>query len=410
MTPSLQDRERLRALAGRLREIAELPEMDVRKKRWFRFNALQPERPMVLCFPEGAWEELVPPSACRCSDELLRHWERRFLMALYWWEHIRDDHVVEPSFNLNWLVTAGDYGVPVRRHYGDNRGSYRWDPPLANLDDDLNKLRFRPLSVDREATQARLALARDLFGDLIAPRLRGPFWWSMGLTWTAIDLIGLETLMLAMYDNPGGLHRLMAFLRDESLHYLAWFENEGLLSLNNSADYTGSGGVGYTTELPQKDRQEGSPVRLKDLWGFAESQETVGVSPAMFAEFILPYQLPILKKFGLNCYGCCEAVHERWPWLKTIPNLRRVSVSAWCDQRRMAEALGRRYIFSRKPNPAHICVSFDEPRIREDLRATLEAARGGVLEIIMKDTHTVQNDPTRITRWVRIALEEVQRG
>ena len=82
-------------------------------------------------------------------------------------------------------------------------------------------------------------------------------------------------------------------------------------------------------------------VRTKDCWGFCESQETSTISPRMFAEFILPYQLPILERFGLNCYGCCEPLDNRWKFVETIPNLRRVSISPWANLSQMAERLGR---------------------------------------------------------------------
>jgi hypothetical protein len=80
---------------------------------------------------------------------------------------------------------------------------------------------------------------------------------------------------------------------------------------------------------------------VKDMWGFCESQETVGVSPTMFGEFIFPYKLPILEKFGLNCYGCCEPVDKRIDYILKIPNIRRISVSPWADQRTIAERFGK---------------------------------------------------------------------
>ena len=58
-----------------------------------------------------------------------------------------------------------------------------------------------------------------MFGDILPVRIRGGFWWTLGMTWTAIELIGLENLMLSMFDNPAGLHRLMAFLRDDHLAF-----------------------------------------------------------------------------------------------------------------------------------------------------------------------------------------------
>jgi hypothetical protein len=56
-----------------------------------------------------------------------------------------------------------------------------------------------------------------------------------------------------------------------------------------------------------------------------------------------------------------------------------------------------------------ICVSFDEAVIREDIRNTLNLAGNGVLEIIMKDTHTVQYQAWRISRWVKIVREEMNK-
>lgn len=74
----------------------------------------------------------------------------------------------------------------------------------------------------------------------------------------------------------------------------------------------------------------------------------------------------------------------------------------------MAEALGRDYVFSRKPNPTLISTEiFDETAIRDDLRQTLDLTRDCRLEIIMKDVHTLNNEPERLTRWVELAREEI---
>ena len=408
-TVSQKDRDILRPLAGRVREIAELPEMAVRRRILTNHNDLKPERPVILCYPEGAWSEILPASSMQCENAQLRDWEMALRMQLYWWDHLRDDSAIEPYFNLNWRITVGNYGVEIPYEHGADRGSYHWTPPLADIENSFVTLKPAVHSVDREGTQADLDLANHIFGDLLPSRIRGKHWWTSGLTWEAIKLVGLETLMLAPYDQPEGLHRLMAFLRDQHIAFLDWLEAEGLLNLCNESDYTGSGGAAYTRELPQSDWKPGMPVRLRDIWGFGESQETVGVSPEMFAEFILPYQLPILEKFGLNCYGCCEALHDRLDDIFKVPRLRRISVAPWTDQKIMAEKLGKNYVFSRKPNPTQICLSFNEELIRQDLVNTLDLAGQGSLEIIMKDTHTVQNEPWRLSRWIELAHEEVDK-
>jgi hypothetical protein len=139
-----------------------------------------------------------------------------------------------------------------------------------------------------------------------------------------------------------------------------------------------------------------------------ESQETVGVGPDPFEEFIFPYQLSVAERFGKCYYGCCEPVHQRLHVLKRFPNLARVSVSPWADEEFMARELGRDIVYSRKPNPTLISTErFDEDAIRADLRHTLDVTRGCRVEIIMKDVHTLRNEPERLPRWVAIAREVI---
>jgi hypothetical protein len=247
-----------------------------------------------------------------------------------------------------------------------------------------------------------------VFGGILPLKHAVSYWWTQGLTWTGVSLIGLEELMLKMYDEPEGLHGLMAFLRDDHMNMLDWHEANGVLCPNTECDSVGSGGCGYTDALPQADYNPASGARICDLWGLSESQETVGVSPDLFAEFIFPYQLPLISRFGLACYGCCEPVDQRWRYIKTIPNLRRVSISPWSNIEVMAENIGGNYVYSRKPNPSHISTEkWDEALIREELRKVIEVTKGMSVELVMKDVHTISNEPWRLGRWTQIAREEI---
>ncbi|MCX7002516.1 MAG: hypothetical protein NTV22_04500, partial [bacterium] len=362
----------------------------------------------------NAWNELIPVAALTCCNPQLRAFETQLRQRIFWHDEIKCDRSTYPFLEIPWQINYGNYGVTVSKHrVSDAPGaSMTWDAyPLQDLERDLPKLRFREPTVDRAVTAQTVELADDLFGDLLPPRLhRETYWWTHGLTIQAVDLVGLENLMLLMYDQPDGVHRLMAFLRDDQLNLMRWFEREGLLHDNCRNDNIGSGGAGHTDELPRADRAPGAPVQLCDLWGFSESQETVGVSPAMFAEFIFPYQNELSALFGLNYYGCCEGLHERWEIIRQVPRLRCVSVSPWADQARMAAQLGRAYVYCRKPLPTLVCgPTFDEEGIRADLRATLAVAGHLNLQIILKDTHTVHHEPGRIGRWVQLAREELFR-
>jgi hypothetical protein len=210
-----------------------------------------------------------------------------------------------------------------------------------------------------------------------------------------------------MVDQPDKLHQLMATLRDGHLARLDSLEDNGLLFLNNDDTYVGSGGFGWSEELPQSDYD--GRVRTVDMWGFGESQETVGVSPAMFEEFVFPYQLAVLERFGLSCYGCCEPLDTRWHVVERVPRLRRVSISPWADIGKMAERLQDRYVFSLKPSPTDLAMpTFDEERIRDEIRQALQTTRDCRVEVIMKDNHTIAHDPSRVVRWVQIVREEAE--
>ncbi len=403
MPTSSKDRDVLRRLAARVAEIAALPVQAERTRLWKDFNALRPHRPMVLAFPEGGWRELVPDATAECEGGLLRAWEMHLRRTIYAHEHIHDDQPITGFFNVGWAVGLSDYGLTETYSRTDELGSYRWDAPVKSAAD-LSALHRREVSIDRAETARRAEIAEEAFGDLLRVRVHGSLWWSLGMTWALIRLRGLQQVMLDTYENPALLHRLMALLRDSTLHELDTYEKEGILSLNNGPDdYVGSGGLGATDELPAPGFT--GRVRLEDMWALGESQEFVGIGPAQYYEFALEYQLPILNKFGRVCYGCCEPLDGKFDLIKEhLPRLRRVSVSPWCDRSVAAEKLGSRYIFSWKPNPAAICgPAVDYGAVERGIRETLEIARGCCLEMIMKDTHTFQGDPERISRWTEIA-------
>ena len=57
-----------------------------------------------------------------------------------------------------------------------------------------------------------------------------------------------------------------------------------------------------------------------------------------------------------------------------------------------------------------LAADYDPGHIRAVTRETLEIARGCVVEMIMKDTHTVQGQPERFTVWTDICREEAERA
>jgi hypothetical protein len=446
-------------------ELAASPLNRERIRLWYKHDECQGERPLLLTETDGGLDMVIPGYRPRCREPWAQAQEWALLQPIVHHELIGDDWPIEPCVNVPWQITLGDFGViphATQPETDGTRGAYHIDAVLGDLEADFDRLHHRVFSVDRSAALARVALLDQVYDGILTVRLRGVPWWTLGVTNTAVTLIGMEKLMLAMYDQPAALHRLLAFLCDDHLMLVDWLEQEGLLTLNNENDYIGSGSRGYTRALPHiedrsrvRDNSSGastlsgaqrsrralaerpsdetpsfdyarqtapdsaqgatgrgdeSPVRAADLWVLLESQETVGVGPRQYREFILPYEDRIARRFGRVYYGCCEPVHTRWQVISEIANVRRVSVSPWCDEDFMAEALGRRYVYSRKPNPTLISTrTFDEALIRADLRHTLERtkAHGCTVEVIMKDVHTLYGEPNRLTRWVQLARQAI---
>lgn len=400
-----KDRDILRRLAGRKAEIAADPVNLERREAWYRLDAGKGDRTMILAEPfrpEGAGDAL------ECSDPWARGLEQGLRAEIWRFETLRDDWVVQPQINVRWQAGPTDYfGVSANWVRPEGGGAARIVPAINDLDREFGKLHRRQFAVNRQKTLDEKERLERVFAGILDVRIRGAYWWTTGLTQDAVNIIGLEPLMLWMYDNPAGIHRLMALLRDDFIAWGEWLEREGLFTPNNENDYIGSGSLGYTRDLPRADLPAGAPPRRRDLWVLSESQETVGVGPEQFEEFVFPYQKAITDAYGKVYYGCCEPVHSRIHILKKMKNLARVSVSPWADEEIMARELGRDLVFSRKPNPTLVSTEvFDEDAIRADLRRTLGIARGCRLEIILKDIHTTCGDATRIPRWVRIAREE----
>jgi hypothetical protein len=198
----------------------------------------------------------------------------------------------------------------------------------------------------------------------------------------------------------------MRFFEEGHRRLVHEYVERDLLDLNNDNTYHSSGGRGWTDRLPPADFDP-AHVRPKDMWASAEAQELAQVSPEMHEEFSLQYERRLLAPFGLTGYGCCEALDNKLELVKKVPNMRRISISPFADVARCAGQLGGKYIFSWKPHPAHLVGDFDEEKIRDYIRSALEAtrARGCVVEMILKDTHTCENRPERFTRWTEIARE-----
>lgn len=418
---SVNERFYLRDLASKQAEYAALPIMDERRRMWYALNDAAPGAGGGVCPPVvvETWtfdRDFMPAGTLRCESEIGRRIEYRLLVNLRNHELLDDDKVMPDTFDIPWVVDIDPYGIEIPREtlpdaQGINTG-YRWKHPIQDLGRDLDLLQPPRCSVDRGATLAYQAFLDDLLGDLLPVEIRTDTFANGMLTNRVVELMGMEAFFMAMYDSPNELHRLMAYLRDSALQVMRWAEAEGLLRQNNANQASFGSSYNYTTWLPAHDRGSG-PTLLRDMWGCANSQETVGVSPAMFHEFCAPYYAAVCEPVGLLYYGCCEPAHPFWQDISALPHLKKVSISRWCDERAMGEALrGTDIVYSRKPDPNYLAVDvrLDEEAWAAHIRESLEAASAVAIEFIVRDVYTVHGNLGKVRRAVEIARREIARA
>ncbi len=397
MTQQIDERAWVRALAQQVAEIAAGEENAAIIRRWRDVNALRtPDRPPVYCRPVGAWAELLPDEALCCHDPWLRSIERG-LRAILIKHDIGDDDPVEPCYPVGavWQCDPPNlWGMETGKHTSSMAGgAWSYDPPLKTAAD-FERLRMPHFTYNAEATQRALDRADALLGDLLPVRLAcdAPLGATLGTT--AADLRGLSEMMLDMADEPELLHRLMAHLRDATLASMRAAEATGLLSPNNTGPMTCSDPL-----APPHD----GPLTFRDQWMMANSQEFDQVSPAMWEEYCLQYQLPILAQYGLTAYGCCENLTQKIDGVLSIPNLRIFVCSAWTDLDRVIDRVGDRYTIMWRQKASDVVFAEDEATLRRGLEDGLCRLRGCHVQIVLRELQTLAGHPDRLHVWTRLA-------
>jgi len=273
---------------------------------------------------------------------------------------------------------------------------------------DIDKIHMPVVTHDRETTEVAFAAMQDLFKGIMPVRKVGQshIWftpWDYLIRWW-----GLQEAMIDLVERPDMVNAAVERMVDAWMVELDQFVEQDLLSLDCNNTRIGSGGYGYTWDLPGAGFD---PARVlpKNMWGCSNAQIFSEVSPEMHWEFALRHDLRWLERWGLTYYGCCEPLDRKVELLRRIPNLRKISMSPWNDPERILRAVGADYVLSFKPSPAIFVEETWSPgKARAAMETILQKAKGSQVEIIMKDVSTVGYKPQRLWDWARVAMEVAQ--
>jgi hypothetical protein len=412
------DKQVLRSLGEKLAAVAALPVQAETASKWRAMNGLRHVKPMVW-IDEVPWHEMDVEDELRLqtTSEWSRYHEWELRKLIYQWEHMPADMVVEPVVYSPLVVRNTAFGIAedvdiavtdeantvVSRHFNIQ----------IRDEDDLEKIKVPVVTHDSGASEQQYEQLTEILSGVIDVKKLGAngfcFWfapWDEMIRWW-----GVQEALVDLYDRPELVHEAIDRLVNAYLSMLDQFEEQNLLTLNNTYFRIGSGGLGYTDELPQPD-YDPAHVRAKDLWGSAAAQIFSDVSPRMHWEFSLQYELRWMSRFGLTYYGCCDPLHRKMGILEKVPNLRKVSMSPWVNLDEAVANMGDRYVFSHKPNPAVFAeTTWNLGKARHELETVLDKAKahGCVVEVIMKDISTLRYEPHRLWEWAQMASELTER-
>jgi hypothetical protein len=406
-----RDKDILRRLASEVAKIAASPIHKEKARLWQKLNDLDAERPMVW-INEICWHEMNVDDELTLQAEhpWARDQERDLRRTLYQWRHMPGDMIVDDFLACPLAIHSTDFGIieevdVVRTDDASEIVSRHFKVQIRDFAD-LDKIKMPVVTHNAAATEFRYRAMCDVYGGIMPVRKMGQthIWftpWDYLIRWW-----GIQEAMVDMIERPELVHAGVERMVDAWMVELDQFVDQNLLALDCNNTRIGSGGYGYTDRLPGDD-YDPSHVKPHNMWGCSNAQIFSEVSPRMHWEFALKHDLRWLSRWGLTYYGCCEPLDQKTDMLQQIPNLRKVSVTPWCNTSRAIEKIGPRYVISRKPSPAILAEETWHPdRARRDLREFLHPTRGNChVELIMKDISTVAYQPQRLWQWATIASE-----
>ena len=371
-------------------------------------NSLRMIRPVVL-IDELPWSEMNTDGelTLHCQDPVLREAELFMRREIYKFKHLRADMIVRPYLPVPKVISSTGDGVNVIENTlatdVDNRIiSHEYIDQFAD-GANLEMLRVPAITYDADETDRRYQLIGSIIGDILPLKKTGIDYMTMH-PWDDISRYRSVTpLLVDLAERPEFSHKLARRVFDigmaEAEQYLklGLYENDpwNLHCTPILCDELYPNGF------------TGEHTDFSTIWGRGTAQIFGAVSKDMHEEFDISYQIETIGRCGLVYYGCCEPLDRKIDMVEKIPNLRKVSITPWADVQIAAEAIGKRYVLSSKPNPAAVAVPvLDTVELRREISGILEACakNGCSCDIVLKDISTCHRNPqnifmTRITTY-----------
>jgi len=387
----------IRELAARYMALANDDKQRDMNARFRATNDLKLVRPPVL-MNEIPWYQMDMDSelVLQCEDPRAQAAETLLRRGIYRRKHFACDTMLEPFYRVTMAYDSSGTGLKpkeeiLRTDDTNNIVAHAYEDLLED-EENLEKILIPTFTARPDKDAAAMEYYTELFGESMPVRLcgRGNYYdaaWDKILRYR-----GMENVLFDFYDRPEYLHAIRQRFHDIVVAELDFIEK------NIPVDPTAPSL--HCTPALVSGLAEGG---LKAAWYRTMAQGFSDVSPEMHKEFDIDYSLQIASRFAYTYYGCCEPLDKKLDVLFEIPNLRKVGVSPWAREEIMAEALGNKYVYARKPNPANVALHTDADVIRKETVKTVELCQkySCPVEFVLKDISTVSHRPENLILWAK---------
>ena len=252
---SPRDTDVLRTLASELAEIAALPVHREKARLWQKLNDLQSLRPMVW-INEICWHEMNVDDelTLRTEHPWAQDQERELRRTLYQWRHLPGDMIISDYLACPLAIHSTDFGIIedvdiVRTDDASDIVSRHFNVQIREFDD-LEKIKMPVVTHNEVATEFRYQAMCDVYDGIMPVKKVGQthIWftpWDYLIRWW-----GIEKAMMDLIERPDLVHAAVDRMVDAWMVELDQFESMNLLSLDANNTRVGSGGYGYTDQLP----------------------------------------------------------------------------------------------------------------------------------------------------------------
>jgi uroporphyrinogen-III decarboxylase len=206
--------------------------------------------------------------------------------------------------------------------------------------------------------------------------------WVRGPFCIAAHLRGLENILVDMLMEPEFVHKLMRFITDSVKKWT--IERSKFLN---------------------------EPITAGKLYN--DEIDCPTVSPDMYREFVLPYEVELSEFYGgIKYWHSCGNTTKIFEQINKIPNLEMFHVSPWADEKKAAEIFNERIAFDICVDPQRNVLERNEVEMIERLEQISDNCKSRNFAIradAFQQVGTLENDLGKIRLWDNVASKVLRR-